>query len=1544
MSDSTLSTDAEPAPRHRARFVLLVIAGIVALLAIAVAMLPTFISWGMLDGKVVRTVGAAVHGKVTLEGIDASWASGMGIRGLVIDDTEHGNRIEVSASVEQGLWELFTAGIRGLDVHLKGSVHTRRLADGSLALAKLPRPVLTEASSSSGGSSPVHVEVDPSLPAGTSINLFLDGITVQVDDPAGAVAAAVRDVKGSLELNAGGKTGVTLAGTTQVGQTSGSFELSASADKLVDANGRIVYERTPATLRAKASGLSFDAGGLAMRVADLDVDVTSQDLTGAVDAKATVHASVDGGAPTSLEMQLRAARLLDSKGKFVFDLGGLSGTVRAEGVPTAPLQRFLEGTPVVLARDLGPTVSLNASFADATGSGIRIDARSERATLRAEGAVDPATRAATLRTVALEATVDPALLRAAAGIELRAPARVTLNATDLLVPPAAADGSFPVNALRFQAQARVELAGMRVPGPDGLVDVAVDAIGVTVGAAPLGSAIDIDLTAHASAAASGPSARDPMNLAAELRAGGALGWHGMLRARAIPCALLDPWVPASVHLVPSRDLGAEIRTVDARVAAGDAPAIVLSVESDSLGVRATGTVGADGATAISGARVDLRRVRPELLAAFGVPVEQAIDASLVVRSATLPPRQAFDVGKVALDGELTVNSAGARQMAVARPPAAGGAPAAGAAPAAGPEVPFQVRLSGEGAQARRIALAGVRVGIATPALAQEVALQVAARVDDMPVQAQLSAKGLLRAGANGALALDLEGARMQATATVSEITAQRVGREVPALAAIAPQVGDGRFSLAAGLEGSLLDGTATLALDSGARTPTPAQARLTAKLARESIEASGTVSVVATSALVAAAAPGTTIALAAPAPVELAIAPITLQRTGPWAVEPPKQAQVRASLAKLHLMKVPGLVGEPVLEGTALDATVALAGGTAIRTTLSTAIASARAGAQPAPVAKLALTGGWSAGDARTAPRWDADMQVSDLQGAALATLVDLGDAGGEIGAGGSAKVKVRSDAPGAIAFDVDSTIPRLRAVLRGDLTNEVLTLRDSSLALSLPGPSVVAYLNGQAARAAKAADPNKPAPRPWKSAGPLEVNAEIPNLRMDVVPTRAPASTGEPAPAAPDAPVPAAAAPSFQLPAGFAAVARIGVKPIQLVPTEGAPISIEAATLVADAPGLGKPASLQIDGGIIGPDGKRAPLTVRATLKDWSREDGSVDFKRMQVDATAKAESASTGVVGALMGKGNELAEALGPTATLDASIRSTGPGAAMAQASLTSKYLQIAAPQVEIKDGFAIIVPAKPLRAEFIPSDPLRERLLEPINPIFKDVRLADEKKPIVFEATALRWPFDGDYAKCDGQFDLVVGDVLIERNPSNEVLNLLKVFQGQQGKPVEGRIDPLKVSVARGQLKYSDFNVGIEKQGNSWVTRLIFSGDVDLTRKPPFARSIAANYPLSSVARSVINLLPNEDGGGSVADALNVLSLGATDAVQLRVTLKGPLGDVDGKPAVMQRKVKVVFDARALGGGVGGAAKGAAEAIGGAIEDIFGRKKNNNKKNAK
>jgi hypothetical protein len=89
---------------------------------------------------------------------------------------------------------------------------------------------------------------------------------------------------------------------------------------------------------------------------------------------------------------------------------------------------------------------------------------------------------------------------------------------------------------------------------------------------------------------------------------------------------------------------------------------------------------------------------------------------------------------------------------------------------------------------------------------------------------------------------------------------------------------------------------------------------------------------------------------------------------------------------------------------------------------------------------------------------------------------------------------------------------------------------------------------------------------------------------------------------------------------------------------------------------------------------------------------------------------------------------------------------------------------------------------------------------------------------------------------------------------------------------------------------------------------------------------------VARDVVGLLPNEDGGGAVSNALNTLSLGLGDAVQLQVSMRGPLGEVDGRPAKLERKVKVVLDDRALQQGAGKAI----EAVGGLIGDLIKKQK--------
>lgn len=1533
MNDSlpTLNPDGSPKTGRVRRIALLSVAGLLVLVVAFVLLLPTFIGWGLFHDRVVNGIAAIVNGKVTIESIEAGWTSGMAVRGLKIDDDANGNRIEATVAVDQGLWHVVTGGLFDMTVHVQGKVRTRRLPDGTLSLSKLVRPAIAQASANATRNGAVQVQISNVVPEGTNLRLLLEGLTFEVDEGPETIYAAVRDVTGSVQVVAGGTTSAKIAGKTHYQGAAGEFSLDASSDGILNRGGELVYAGTPFTLKVTAKNVAMDAGGLAVHIADANVDVSSKDLTGPIDATVALQAGLDGAAPAVVDVKLAVAKLLDAKGGFVFDLAGVAGTVRATGVPTRSLQQFVDGTKVVLTRDVGDRVDLNASFANANGGGILLDLRSDRVQLHAEGSVDPATHAATLAKTTLVATIDPALA-GAAGLVISAPSQVSVTATDVVVPASDATGAFPVNALRFSAQGSATLPGVRVSGPEGDVAIAVDAVTFSVSAAPLGDAINLDISATPSAAAAGGTALGPMKVLADLHKGGAFGWYGSVRAKDIPTALLDPWMPKGQAFKPSADLGTVISTLDATIAAGDAPAVLVALESKKVALHADGTVGADGATALKSAKVELRSVRPALLSQWGVNVDAPVALAAELHDVRIPAAKGFDVGALALDAGITVG----RAAAVGQERAAG----------------LRLTLGADPKSQRSFEIEPLRITVATRALGTDTSVTLATRVDGMPLAVNARAQGLYARSAGGASQLDLEGATFTAAADVTDIAAGRVAQEVPAIKEMITKVGDGRFALHATMDGKLLDGRVGVLLTSAAGAPAAQRAEVKAEavLHKETVDAVLTAGLEVTPAMLAAAAPGNSMKLVAPARIDARVEGVTLKRTGPWSFEPPAQLQVTATVPALQASGIAGLQGDVALSAFEAQSAVTLAPRLAARGTLKTAVsavprgAAGAARAAPLDVGLVALGYGWTAAEGTAPATWDADLALTGIRGSGVEALVDVGDAArGQIGDGGQARVRASQSAAGVLAFDVDSQIPRLRAILKGDLNGEVLSLHDSSLNLSLPGPQVVALLNRQADGGGKAAQPTaageKPKQPAWKASTALDLSVEIPTFKMDVVPDRKPA-VGEPAAALPEnAEPPPAAAPSLKLPEGFAAVVHLSAKPVTLTPTEGAPVIIESLTLNADAPGLGKPAALKLDGALTDSAGKRAPIAVNATLRNWTRADGTVDFDAMQFDADARMAEASSAVLGTLAGMGTELTEALGPTATINAKVRSTGPGAAVADATVASKYLQFNAPQVDIKGGFVLVGAAHPTQLLFVPSDPIRNRLLESINPIFEDVRLADEKKPIVFQTTELRYPLDGDYAKCDGQFKLTVGDVLIDRNPQNDVLNMLKVFQTEQGKPVDGRIDPLLVAVRRGQLTYKDFNVYLEKQGANWVTHLIFSGDIDLTRKPPFARSIAANYPLSSVARSVVNMLP-EESGGTLADVLGVMSFGTTDAVQLKVSMKGPLGDVNGKPAQLQRKVKVIFDPKAMGSGVGNAAKG----IGSALEDLFGGNKKNNNNNKK
>jgi hypothetical protein len=463
-----------PASRRRGTRILAIVGGVLVLILGLVALAPTFVTWGLFRGTILGAVSGAVNGTVSITSLDVGWFSGVDVRGFTIDDPPSGNRVQVDARVEQGLWHVLRSGLSGLDVHVSGAVKTRREGVGVITLGQLVRtaepgtakPAAVPASAGSGGI----------LPAGLDVRVSIDGITVEVAEPDGAIFAAVRDFKGAAHVAAGGETTVKFTARTELQGTAGSLDVDLAAPGIFDAAGALHFAGTPITASIKASDAAFLAGGLGIRVKDATVSVTGKDLTGAVDADVRVAASFEGQPLSAITAKLRFDRLLSASGEPIFDLSAIHGSVRAESIPTMPFQRFVAGTGMELGRDLGPRLDLDTTFADATGGAIELSLRSDAVTLRASGSVDPATRAATLRTVEADAALAPAMLAAVADLTVSAPARLSLRARDVAVPAAGADGSFPVDRIAFDSTLTLTLAGLQVPGPDGRVPLDISEI------------------------------------------------------------------------------------------------------------------------------------------------------------------------------------------------------------------------------------------------------------------------------------------------------------------------------------------------------------------------------------------------------------------------------------------------------------------------------------------------------------------------------------------------------------------------------------------------------------------------------------------------------------------------------------------------------------------------------------------------------------------------------------------------------------------------------------------------------------------------------------------------------------------------------------------------------------------------------------------------------------------------------------------------------------------------------------------------------------
>lgn len=311
--------------------------------------------------------------------------------------------------------------------------------------------------------------------------------------------------------------------------------------------------------------------------------------------------------------------------------------------------------------------------------------------------------------------------------------------------------------------------------------------------------------------------------------------------------------------------------------------------------------------------------------------------------------------------------------------------------------------------------------------------------------------------------------------------------------------------------------------------------------------------------------------------------------------------------------------------------------------------------------------------------------------------------------------------------------------------------------------------------------------------------------------------------------------------------------------------------------------------GGVIAVDG-----AIRTLLDANGRPDAAA----ATVDLDADVKALPTVVLDLLAATGGTIARSLGDTVELSAKARNASKTDGALSFAAKAPYAELSAPAIDLKNGVVTVQAAKPITASFEMSPGVRDELLYLVNPVFSDIGIV--KRRATFAMPNLAYPLDGDMRKFNGDFSLDVGEVAFRKAQQfSTVLSLLR--RRPTSDETDGLILPLAVQVRDGILTYNDFGVRLGRVPPSspgaqptWETSMDFRGEIDLTREPPYAKSITTSLPASQIgsfsgdARRFFEQIP----GGADGELARTLSVG--------ITLSGPLFDAEGNIAKLDQRV--------------------------------------------
>jgi hypothetical protein len=399
---------------------------VVVALGVLIALLPWLASRMVVPGLIEDAISQQIDGTATIEKVSLNWFGEQRITGLTIIDAAGVEQAKIDGVLKASIVSLM-AGPEALTVSVGGHANATVNDRGQITVPGVRDAVDAPEPKDQTDEPAQSIDLAGVPPLSVQVNTF----DLIVHDLVRDALATYTINDGSAAYRPGGACNIDMAGTVAEGDRAGTFSIKGAVNGLFDQAGTMQPKGADASMRIAFVEFALLGTAQPIIVRAAEITFESDDLAGMSTIDATVQADLGDAQTSELVADLNINSFLRNTGQVNSNPADIVGTVRGERVPSALLQFAFADTPVVLSRELGDVLDMDADLNRGQPGRIVASLNAEHASAQIDAVVDPHTRRIVSGSGEVTGRISPQLVSAVSDFGIDRPGQFTLTITDL---------------------------------------------------------------------------------------------------------------------------------------------------------------------------------------------------------------------------------------------------------------------------------------------------------------------------------------------------------------------------------------------------------------------------------------------------------------------------------------------------------------------------------------------------------------------------------------------------------------------------------------------------------------------------------------------------------------------------------------------------------------------------------------------------------------------------------------------------------------------------------------------------------------------------------------------------------------------------------------------------------------------------------------------------------------------------------------------------------------------------------------------------------